>query len=79
MNSKSRIVKIHLTITQSNSLDFIPESDLGYHNVWIYLQGPKPDKQQFRFKTLVIKQKEMHWPVSLGPPGDYIFLKFQKV
>lgn len=79
MDRKSRIVKIPLTTSQSNSLNLIPESDNGYHNVWIYLRGPIPDRQVFRFKTLVINRSEMQWPVTLGAPGEYIFLKFQNI
>jgi len=70
---------IPLNSTQEQEIALIPEKGKGYHYVYIYLRGPIPSRQLFRFKTLVFGGQKMPWPVQIGQPKEYSFEKFTKI
>lgn len=72
-------MRIKLNVALEQQIALLPESGMGYHRVYLYLRGPHPSKQQFRFKTFVYGGQEMDWYSELGKPEEYSFEKFTKI
>lgn len=63
--------KILLPLEWRLTLQDIPETDMGYHYVHVYLKGPKPTKEVFRIQALILNESIIDWPDKLGPMTDY--------
>jgi hypothetical protein len=72
-------VKIELSLPAQKALLEIPETGMGYQHVYIYIRGPIPEPQTFRFDTIVVNGKTLDWPSSLGDPSEYLFVRFEQI
>ena len=60
-------------------LQEIPETGMGYQNVYLYLKGPYPEKQIFRINFLVLNGTIGVWPVILGRPTEYEVMRIEEI
>lgn len=67
-----------LTTEQKFDLQFLPETEIGYHYVYLYLRD-KRDKQVFRLGVTVLDLEDLVWPIQMGEPSDYEFICFMNM